>query len=145
MSADEIAFRNREDMKWEQMLPELGASSPRFAILRVDPRTDATTLMIEFPESLHVPKHTHEKSETHVILGGSHLFEDTASGRRFDVRENGYIYMPGNFVHEAWVPAGSRAVIILEGGWKVAWVDGPPSAKDLGQGEPPAGDRRQAD
>jgi hypothetical protein len=138
MDADRIIFKNKEDVTWQRMLPDLGEHSPIFAILRVDPTTEATTLMIDFPSALHLPKHTHEKSETHIILGGSHVFEDIASGTRFDVRPHGYIYMPGKFVHEAWVPAGSKAVIILESGWEVDWIDGPPTANDLDQGSPPA-------
>lgn len=134
---DRIVMKNTGDLTWETMLPELGEDSPRFAILRVDPATDATTLMIEFPKALHIPRHTHEKSETHIILGGAHVFERNESGERFDVREHGYIYMPGHFVHEAWVPAGSKAVIILEDGWKVNWLEGPPTADDLGKGAPP--------
>jgi hypothetical protein len=137
MRSDEIISRNLQDLKWETMLPDLGADSPRFAILRVDPQTDATTLMIDFPTALHIPKHTHEKSETHILLGGAHVFEDTATERKFDIRQHGYIYMPGRFVHEAWVPANSQAVIILEGGWKVNWLEGPPSATDIGKGSPP--------
>jgi mannose-6-phosphate isomerase-like protein (cupin superfamily) len=135
---DEIVLKNKADMKWEKMLPELGEDSPVYAILRIDPKTDATTLIIEFPKALHIPKHTHEKSETHIILGGAHIFEDTASGKRFDVRDHGYIYMPGKFMHEAWVPAGSKAVIILEDGWKVDWLEGAPTLKDLGLGTPAA-------
>jgi len=134
---DGIVMKNTGDLTWETMLPQLGEDSPRFAILRVDPATAATTLMIEFPKALHIPKHTHEKSETHIILGGAHVFEHNESGERFDVREHGYIYMPGHFVHEAWVPAGSKAVIILEDGWKVNWLEGPPTADDLGKGAPP--------
>lgn len=131
---NEIVFKNLPDMSWEMMLPELGESSPLFSILRVDPITEATTLMIQFPKTIYIPKHTHEKSETHLILGGSHLFEH--EGQRFDVRNNGYIYMPGKFVHEAWVPAGSKAVIILEDGWKVNWLTRGPTAEDVGRMPP---------
>ena len=134
---EQIVFKNKADLEWQKMLPELGDDSPLFAILRVDPATNATTITIDFPKAMHIPRHTHEKSETHIILGGSHLFEDTASGQRFNVRDHGFIYMPGKFVHEAWVPAGSKAVIILEDGWRVDWLVGPPTANDLGQGTPP--------
>jgi quercetin dioxygenase-like cupin family protein len=137
LSHDDIVMKNQADLTWEKMLPELGEDSPLFAILRIDPQTSATTLMIQFPKALHIPKHTHEKSETHIILGGAHVFEHNDSGKRFDVREHGYIYMPGHFVHEAWVPAGSKAVIILEDGWKVNWLEGPPTALDLGKDSPP--------
>jgi quercetin dioxygenase-like cupin family protein len=135
---DEIVAKNKEDLIWEKMLPELGEDSPIFAVLRVDPDTNGTTIMIDFPSALHIPKHTHEKSETHIILGGSHLFEHHDTGKRFDVREHGYIYMPGKFVHEAWVPAGSKAIIILEAGWKVDWLEGPPTKKDVGIDTPKA-------
>jgi len=133
---DESILKNQSDHKWEMMLPELGKDSPLFTLLRVDPHTNATTLMINFPTALHIPKHTHEKSETHFLLCGSHLFENSDTGERFDVRENGYFYLPGHVVHEAWVPAGARAIIILEDGWKVNWLDGPPTAKDVGRDAP---------
>jgi len=61
---------NRPDQKWARMLPELGKDSPLFTLLRVDPRMDAATLMIDFPAAIHIPKHTHEKRETHIILRG---------------------------------------------------------------------------
>lgn len=131
---DEIVLKNHADLKWEKMLPDLGEDSPLFSILRVDPKTKATTLMIEFPKAIYIPKHTHKKSETHIILGGSHLFE--ANGKRYEVKEHGYIYMPGMFVHEAWVPAGAKAIIILEDGWKVDWLKGGPTAQDIGKTAP---------
>src|SRR5215470_14209304 len=127
---------NKPDQKWELMLPELGKDSPLFTLLRVDPQTDATTLLIDFPTAIHIPKHTHEKSETHIILRGSHLFENSDTRQRYEVRERGYFYMAGHIPHEAWVPAGSQAIIILEDGWKVNWLGGAPSAKDVGQDSP---------
>ena len=64
----------------------------RFAIvlfLRVDPKTNATTLMIEFPKAIYIPKHTHKKGETHLILGGAHVFE--SGNKRCEVKEHGCI------------------------------------------------------
>ena len=138
LGQDEIILLNKADQKWEKMLPDLGKDSPIYTILRVDPKTNATTLMIDFPTALHIPKHTHQKSETQIILRGSHLFEDSASGKRFEIKENGYFYFPAHLVHEAWVPAGAKAIIILEDGWTVDWLDGAPTAKDLGKGTPDA-------
>jgi quercetin dioxygenase-like cupin family protein len=134
LAIDEILLKNRSDMKWEKMLPGLGEDSPIYTILRIDPTNNATTLMIEFPKAMHIPRHTHEKSETHIILGGAHIFEH--GGKHYDVKEHGFVYMPGKFVHEAWVPAGSKAVIILEDGWKVDWLDDGPTAKDVGKDKP---------
>lgn len=133
-ATSDIIFKNVSDLAWEKMLPALGESSPRFSILRVEPKSGATTLMIEFPKAIHIPEHTHKKSETHIILGGSHLFEH--GGKRFDVKEQGYIYMPGRFKHEAWIPAGAKAVIILEDGWKVDWTTGGPTQSELGKAFP---------
>jgi quercetin dioxygenase-like cupin family protein len=129
-------MKNKEHLKWEQMLPELGKDSPVYAVLRIDPQTNETTIVIEFPTAIHIPKHTHEKGETHFLLRGSHLFENSNTGERFDIKENGYFYLPGHIAHEAWVPAGAKAVIILEDGWKVNWLEGAPTAKDLGKGTP---------
>lgn len=134
LKPNEIVLKNSDDLKWEKMLPELGDDSPVYSILREDPKTKATTLMIQFPKAIYIPKHTHKKSETHIILGGSHLFE--TGGQRYEVKENGYIYMPGKFVHEAWVPAGAKAVIILEDGWKVDWLKEGPTKADLGKSAP---------
>ena len=133
---DETILKNRPDHKWEVMLSELCKDSPLFTILRVDPQTNATTLMIDFPTALHIPKHTHEKSETHFILQGSHLFENNDTGERFDVQAGGYFYLAGHIVHEAWVPAGAQAIIILEDGWTVNWLDGAPTARDIGHDKP---------
>jgi len=58
---------------------------------------------------------------------GSHLFENSDICERFDIPENGSFFLPGRIGHKAWVPAGSRAIMILEDGWKVNWRDGPPS------------------
>jgi quercetin dioxygenase-like cupin family protein len=135
-AANETKLKNAGDMKWELMLPELGKDSPRYTILRVDPKTTATTLMIEFPAAMHIPKHTHEKSETHFLLKGSHTFGYDA--KLFPVEEGGYFYMDGGMVHEAWVPAGAKAIIVLEDGWKVSWTEGAPTAADLGKGVPPS-------
>lgn len=131
-------LKNTEDLLWEQMLPDLGKDSPVYAVLRIDPQTDETILVIEFPAGIHIPRHTHRKSETHILLSGSHLFQNNDTGERFDVQAGGYFYMAGNIVHEAWVPAGSKAVIILEDGWKVDWLDGAPTAKDVGKDKPGA-------
>jgi quercetin dioxygenase-like cupin family protein len=130
----EILLRNASDLSWEQMLPDLGNDSPRFAILREDPNTNETTLMIEFPSALHIPKHTHEKAETHFLLAGSHTFAH--DGKMFTVEAGGYFYMEGGMVHEAWAPAGAKAIIVLEDGWKVDWTEGGPTVADVGKSAP---------
>jgi hypothetical protein len=55
MATEEAILKNRPDQKWEKMLPDLGKDSPVFTILRVDPQTIATTLMIDSPATRHPP------------------------------------------------------------------------------------------
>src|SRR5687767_1299353 len=55
-----------EDLKWEKIVPELGDKSSEIAILRVDPKTKATHLMIRVPKDVHVPMHYHTANETHT-------------------------------------------------------------------------------
>ena len=45
--------------------------------------------------------------------------------------------MTGKFVHEAWIPAGSRFIIVLEDGWKVDWLKGGPTKHNVGKAQPP--------
>src|SRR5215470_2206740 len=132
----DIVLKNRNDLVWEPMVPELGPHSPRFATLRSDTRTGETTIVIEFPSAIHIPKHTHEKSETHFLLAGSHVFGH--QGTRTEVREGGYFFMEGGIVHEAWAPAGAKAIIVLAGGWKVDWIGAGPTSADVGVQVPPS-------
>ena len=41
-----------EDLKWEKILPAFGDGSPEIAILRVDPKTQATQLLIRNPKKM---------------------------------------------------------------------------------------------
>ena len=68
-----------EDLTWQKIAPELGADSPEIAILRVDPATGATQLLIRNPRRIHVRPHWHSANETHTIdrkstrLNSSHI------------------------------------------------------------------------
>ncbi len=55
-----------EDPQWQVTVPELGADSPQASILRVDPRTHATQLLIRMPQRMHIPMHWHRANETHT-------------------------------------------------------------------------------
>src|SRR6266571_595035 len=56
-TANAPEFKNLSDLKWEQILPDLGADSPEICFLHVDPRTHATSLLIRTPKAIHVRKH----------------------------------------------------------------------------------------
>ena len=127
--ANDAIFLSMQDAKWERIIPDLGDSSPEIAILRVDPRTQATQLLIRTPKAIHVPKHWHTANETHTMIIGTAAFE--CDGKRFEIGPGGFNYMPAKMVHEAWLPAGSLTFITVDSAWDIYWVDGPPTAADL--------------
>ncbi len=122
-------FANIKDFKWDKILPDLGESSPEISVLRVDPKTQATQLMIRTPKAIHVRKHWHTANETHTIIQGTALF--ACEGKKLELGPGSFNYMPSKMVHEAWLPAGSLTFITVDGAWDVNWVDGAPTAADL--------------
>jgi AraC-like ligand binding domain len=129
---------NPSALKWEKTIPALGKDSPEYAILHSDPQTQLTTLMFRTPIAVHIKPHTHDLAETHVVLvGGTHVFE--SNGVRYNVENGGFFRMPGGVVHEAWLPAGSQTLNILESGWVVNWLHGGPAADDANKYPPVSG------
>ena len=49
----QAVFLNYQEFKWEKILRDLGESSPEICILGVDPKTQATKLMIRAPKGIH--------------------------------------------------------------------------------------------
>ena len=78
-SAQQGAHARLEDLKWQPMCPELGADGPQAAILRVNPKTQATQLLIRMPKAMHVPVHWHSANETHTVIKGTMVFEHGGS------------------------------------------------------------------
>jgi len=127
--ADHPIFKSLEDVRWEKILPDLGDSSPEISILRVDPKTQATQLLIRTPKGIHVRKHWHTGNETHTMIVGTATLE--CDGKRFEIGPGGFNYMPAKMVHEAWLPAGALTFITVDAAWDVNWVEGPPTAADI--------------
>jgi quercetin dioxygenase-like cupin family protein len=122
-------FKKLSEIKWDKILPDLGANSPEISILHVDPTTHATQLLIRAPKAIHIRKHWHTANETHVIITGTVKFE--CEGKKAELGPGSYNYMPAKMVHEAWVPANSLTFISVDGAWDVNWVEGPPTSADL--------------
>ncbi len=123
-----------EDLKWEAIVPELGDDSPQISILRVDPETRATQLLIRVPKELHVPMHWHSANETHTVVQGTWVFEH--EGEREQLGPGGFNYIPAKMRHQAWASDGSLVFITVDSAWDVNWVSGPPTKADLGQTPP---------
>ncbi len=121
-------FVNAQDLEWGKIMPELGDHSPEIVILRVDPKTQATQLMIRVPKNFHVPKHWHTANETHTILSGTFIME--GEGKRAELGSDSFNYIPSKMIHEAWTKPdqGTLLFITVDGAWDINWVDGPPQA-----------------
>jgi mannose-6-phosphate isomerase-like protein (cupin superfamily) len=121
-----------DDLKWQIMVPELGTDGPQAAILRVDPKTKATQLLIRMPKRMHVPVHWHSANETHTVIKGTMVFEH--GGQPHELGPGGFNYIPARTPHQAWSVTDDALVFItVDGPWDVNWVDGPPTKADLGQ------------
>jgi quercetin dioxygenase-like cupin family protein len=125
-----------EDLKWQAIVPELGNDSPQISILRVDPKTNATQLLIRTPKKMHVPMHWHSANETHTMIQGTAVFEH--EGKREELGPGGFNYIPAKMQHQAWTSEGSVVFITVDGAWDVNWVGNPPTKADLGQTPPAA-------
>ena len=123
-----------EDRQWQAIVPELGADSPQVSILRVDPVTQATQLLIRIPKQMHVPLHWHSANETHTVIRGKFTFEH--EGMRHELGPGGFNYLPAKMHHQAWSSDDSLVFITVDSGWDVNWVSGPPTKSDLGQRPP---------
>ena len=123
-----------DDLKWEIMVPELGTDGPQAAILRVDPTTKATQLLIRMPKRMHVPVHWHSANETHTVIRGTFVFEH--EGQRHELGAGGFNYLPARLHHQAWATDDSLVFITVDSGWDINWVNGPPTKSDLGQRPP---------
>jgi quercetin dioxygenase-like cupin family protein len=122
-------FKNLSDLKWDKILPDLGADSPEISILHVDPKTHATSLLIRTPKAIHVRKHWHTANESHTMIKGTGVL--ACDGKRFELAPGGFNFMPAKMVHEAWLPTNSLTFITVDGAWDINWVEGPPTAADL--------------
>jgi quercetin dioxygenase-like cupin family protein len=130
-AATASASTSYDNLQWQTMVPELGADSPQAAILRVDPKTQATQLLIRIPKQMHVPMHWHSANETHTVIKGTFVFEH--EGQRHELGPGGFNYLPAHMHHQAWASDDALVFITVDGGWDVNWVSGPPNKSDLGQ------------
>jgi mannose-6-phosphate isomerase-like protein (cupin superfamily) len=127
--ANSPEFKNLSDLKWDKILPDLGADSPEISILRVDPKTHATSLLIRTSKAIHVRKHWHTANESHTMIIGTATL--ACDGKKFDLNPGGFNFMPAKMTHEAWLPTNSLTFITVDSAWDINWVEGPPTAADL--------------
>jgi len=130
-TAEQALGARYEDLEWQPIVPELGADSPEVSILRVDPVTRATQLLIHVPKRIHVPTHWHSANETHTVIRGSWTFE--YEGVRHDFGPGGFNYIPAEMRHQAWASDDALVFITVDSAWDINWVGGPPVEANLGR------------
>jgi quercetin dioxygenase-like cupin family protein len=125
------------DAKWQAIVPELGRDSPQVAMLRVDPKTGASDLLIRIPKMMHVPLHWHSANETHTVIQGDWVFEHGGNPHRLG--PGGFNYIPAKTRHQAWASDNALVFITVDSAWDVNWVAGPPTKSELGKSPPQGG------
>jgi quercetin dioxygenase-like cupin family protein len=120
-----------ENLQWQSIIPDLGSDSPQISILRVDPQSHSTQLLIRIPKAIHVPMHWHSANETHTVIRGTWTFEH--EGNREELGPGGFNYIPAKMHHQAWASNDALVFITVDSGWDVNWVNGPPTKADLGK------------
>ncbi len=120
------------DVQWTTMFPALGARSPAISILREDPVSHATQLLIRTPRNFHVTRHWHTANETHTIVSGAFVMR-CEGGALDTLRAGDFNYVPSRMVHEAWTLPGEDALIFItvDRGWDVHFVGAPPTPLEL--------------
>ena len=120
-----------KDLKWSKIVPELGKRSSEISILRVDPKTQATQLLIRVPKNFHVPMHWHSANETHTVISGTFIME--CEGKRDTLSPGSFNYTPATMQHQAWSTSkeGALLFITVDKAWDINWVGGPPKPEDF--------------
>lgn len=97
---------------------ELGEGSPEIVILRVDPKTQATQLMIRVPKDFHVPRHWHSANETHTTINGTFILQH-GNDEREELRPGSFSYIPRKMVHQGWTKPDEGALLFIsvDGAW----------------------------
>jgi len=111
--SEQPLFQDLAQAQWKKMFPDLGDASPEIAILHVDPKTEATQLLIRTLKALHVRQHWHSANETHTMISGDATF--ACEGNRVELGPGGFNYMPARMVHEGQrqVPSCLSPLMVL--------------------------------
>ena len=115
-------FVNFQDLKWKIGCPELGEHSGAVVILHVDPKTQATQLLLRVPKNYVVPKHWHTANETHTVISGTFVFE--CDGKQVEQGPGSFNYLPSKMIHRGWTKDKESVLFVtVNGAWDINWVD----------------------
>jgi quercetin dioxygenase-like cupin family protein len=120
-----------EDIKWEKAVPNLGADGPDLAVVHVNPKTQATQILIRATKQAVVPWHWHTANEANTVLKGTFTLE--CEGKRIELGAGSFIYTPARLIHRATFSEGCMIAISGDGPFDLNWAGAPPTAKKPGE------------
>jgi quercetin dioxygenase-like cupin family protein len=148
-SAELVICTPSKDAKFKRDKPELGDKSPESAVLREDPRTHASELLVKLPPGFKLGKHWHTANQTHTIIRGTWVMSaegasPDGTAAPIELGPGSFNYTPAMVVHEGWVK-GSEPVLMFvtfdrARDTKMLDTDGPPP-RTFGETNPELRDR----
>jgi len=120
-----------EDIRWEKAFPELGADGPDLAVVHVNPKTQATQILMRAPKQVVVPWHWHSANEAITVLEGTFTVE--CEGKRVDLGPGSFTYAPSRLIHRATFTEGCRIALSGDSSFDIQWAGAPPAAKMPGE------------
>jgi quercetin dioxygenase-like cupin family protein len=120
-----------EDIQWEKAFAELGADGPDLALVHVNPKTQATQLLIRSTKQVVVPWHWHTPNEAITVLKGTFTVE--CEGKQIDLDPFSFTYTPSRLIHRATFSAGCMIAISADGPFDIHWAGAPPTVKKPGE------------
>src|SRR5688572_2496745 len=123
-----------EDIQWQKAFPELGADGPDLAVVHVNPKTQATTVLVRARKHAVVPWHWHTANEAITVMKGTFTVE--CEGKKVDLDSGSFTYTPSRLIHRATFSESSMIAISADSPFDIHWAAAPPEAKESGEAEP---------
>ena len=119
--------RRAEDIRWAKAFPDLGADGPDLAVVHVNPKSQATQILIRATKPAVVPWHWHTPNEAITVVKGTFTVE--CEGRKTDLGPGSFTYTPSRLIHRATFSEGCMISIGADGSFDVNWAGAPPTAE----------------
>jgi quercetin dioxygenase-like cupin family protein len=124
-----------EDIQWQKAFPDLGPDGPDLAVVHVNPRTQATQVLVRATKQVVVPWHWHTPNEAVTVMKGTFTVE--CEGKKIDLGPGSFTYTPSRLIHRAAFTEGCMIAISADGPFDIHWAGAPPAAKQPGEATVP--------
>ncbi len=97
----------------------------------MNPKTQATQLLIRAPKQAVVPWHWHTANEAITVVKGTFTVE--CEGKRIDLGPGSFTYTPSRLIHRATFTEGGMIAISADAPFDIKWAGAPPTARKPGE------------